>query len=60
VALAALVEQLKAWEFDFIDAQMSTEHLASLGAKEITRKIFLKRLKKALSHPTKRGRWGPR
>ena len=57
VALASLVEQLNQWRFDFIDAQMSTEHLASLGAREIPRKIFLKRLKEALDHPTKRGRW---
>jgi leucyl/phenylalanyl-tRNA--protein transferase len=57
VALATLVQQLKAWEFHFIDAQMTTEHLTSLGAREIPRREFLKRLKTALRHPTKRGRW---
>lgn len=57
VALAALVQQLTEWEFHFIDAQMTTEHLLSLGAKEISRRIFLKRLKEALKYPTKRGHW---
>lgn len=57
VALAILVQQLKEWEFHFIDAQMTTEHLLSLGAKEIARRVFLKRLKDALQHPTRRGRW---
>lgn len=59
VALATLVQQLKAWQFHFIDAQMTTEHLLSLGAKEISRRMFLRRLKEALQHPTKRGRWKP-
>jgi leucyl/phenylalanyl-tRNA--protein transferase len=57
VALAALVEQLKSWDFHFIDAQMTTEHLTSLGAREIPRPLFLKRLKAALRQPTKQGRW---
>ncbi|MBM4260131.1 MAG: leucyl/phenylalanyl-tRNA--protein transferase [Deltaproteobacteria bacterium] len=57
VALAALVQQLKEWEFHLIDAQMTTEHLLSLGAKEISRRVFLKRLTEALKHPTRRGRW---
>jgi leucyl/phenylalanyl-tRNA--protein transferase len=57
VALATLVERLKAWEFHFIDAQMTTEHMLKLGAKEMPRRLFLKRLKSALDHPTKRGRW---
>jgi leucyl/phenylalanyl-tRNA---protein transferase len=57
VALATLVEKLKSWHFDFIDSQMTTEHMLSLGAKELPRRIFLKRLQSALRHPTKRGRW---
>lgn len=57
VALAALVAKLKNWDFQFIDAQMTTEHLLTLGAKEISRRIFLKRLRAALRHPTKRGKW---
>jgi leucyl/phenylalanyl-tRNA--protein transferase len=57
VALAILVERLKSWNFEFIDSQMTTDHMARLGAREVPRRIFLKRLKSALSHPTKRGKW---
>ena len=57
VALAILVEKLQAWNFHFIDAQMTTDHLLRLGAAEMPRRIFLKRLQSALRHPTKRGKW---
>jgi leucyl/phenylalanyl-tRNA--protein transferase len=57
VALAMLVEKLKSWGFHFIDSQMTTEHMMSLGAKEVPRRIFLKRLQSALRHPTRRGKW---
>jgi len=57
IALATLVEKLTSWNFKFIDAQMTTQHLLSLGAKEVSRRIFLKRLQAALRHPTKRGKW---
>lgn len=57
VALATLVQQLKAWDFHMIDAQVTTQHLLSLGAKEIPRQIFLKRLQRALSFPTMKGKW---
>lgn len=57
VALAALVDYLKSYGFEFIDAQMTTEHLMNFGAKEIPRRLFIKKLKDALRHPTKRGKW---
>jgi leucyl/phenylalanyl-tRNA---protein transferase len=57
VALAALVEKLKGWEFDFIDSQMTTEHMIRLGAKKIPRRLFLKRLYAALRHPSRHGKW---
>jgi leucyl/phenylalanyl-tRNA--protein transferase len=57
VALAILVENLKKWGFHFIDSQMATEHMNRLGATEIPRRIFLKRLRSALRHSTKRGKW---
>jgi len=57
VALAILVENLKKWGFHFIDSQMATEHMNRLGAAEIPRRIFLKRLRSALRHSTKRGKW---
>lgn len=57
VALAALVERLRNWDFDFIDAQMTTDHMLRLGAEEVPRRLFLKRLQAALRYPTKRGKW---
>ena len=57
VALAALVTKLSEWKFDFLDAQMRTEHMVRFGAKEISRRIFLKRLRAALKYPTQRGKW---
>src|SRR5262249_21063455 len=41
IALALLVRQLERWGFEMIDCQMSTAHLASLGAREIRRREFL-------------------
>lgn len=46
VALAVWVDHLKQEGFDFIDCQVPTEHLKSLGAKEISRNEFLERLLK--------------
>jgi leucyl/phenylalanyl-tRNA--protein transferase len=42
VALVYLVRQLERWGFELIDCQMSTAHLASLGAREIPRAEFLR------------------
>lgn len=57
VALAALSEQMKQWGVNLIDCQVSTQHLIRMGAKEISRKEFLKRLKENLKYPTLKGRW---
>jgi leucyl/phenylalanyl-tRNA--protein transferase len=42
VAFAVLVEKLREWGYTFIDAQVPTEHLKSLGAIEVYREYFLK------------------
>ena len=47
-AFAVLVERLKEWGFDFIDCQVPTAHLKSLGAVEVSRHLFLERLKGAV------------
>ena len=57
VALATLVQQFMTWGFHMVDAQVTTEHLIRLGAKEIPRTIFLKRLQAALRYPTQKGSW---
>ena len=44
-AYAVLVKHLQSWGYEFIDCQVPTNHLKSLGAKEVTREYFLKRLK---------------
>ncbi|MDA7817882.1 leucyl/phenylalanyl-tRNA--protein transferase, partial [Sulfurimonas sp.] len=43
-AYAVLVKHLKHWGYDFIDCQVPTDHLKSLGAKEVDREYFLNRL----------------
>jgi leucyl/phenylalanyl-tRNA--protein transferase len=57
VALYFLVEQMKKWNFHFIDAQQPTAHLKSLGAEEMPRKEFLERLQRSLGYSTRRGKW---
>ncbi len=44
IALVYLCGQLKSWGFRVIDCQMHTQHLASLGAKDVTRKQFEREL----------------
>jgi leucyl/phenylalanyl-tRNA---protein transferase len=57
VALAALVDHLRSRGTHLIDCQVTSEHLLSLGAREIPRAEFLRLLRDALRHPTSRGRW---
>jgi leucyl/phenylalanyl-tRNA--protein transferase len=51
VALAFLVDRLGARGFQLFDIQYLTEHTAGLGAIEIPRKQYLKRLRQALQVP---------
>jgi leucyl/phenylalanyl-tRNA---protein transferase len=48
IAFAHLVTQLKRWQFELIDCQQETEHLASLGAAPISRKAFLDALNRSV------------
>lgn len=57
IALFYLVQKLKEWGFHFIDAQVETEHLKSMGAKLISRKDFLISLNTALNFKTIQGKW---
>ncbi|NIQ97411.1 MAG: leucyl/phenylalanyl-tRNA--protein transferase [Desulfuromonadales bacterium] len=47
VALVRLVERLEALDFELLDCQMPTAHLASLGGRGIPRSEFLRRLSRA-------------
>jgi len=40
VAFTCLVRQLDAWGYGLIDCQLSSQHLATLGAREISRRDF--------------------
>jgi leucyl/phenylalanyl-tRNA---protein transferase len=40
-----------------VDCQMATAHLASLGAREIPRKEFMRRLAELVNYPARIGRW---
>ena len=55
LALMHLCEQLSEWNFDLVDCQQETPHLASLGAAPISRAAFLRRLGVSLAGP---GHWG--
>jgi leucyl/phenylalanyl-tRNA--protein transferase len=57
VAFAQLVYQLQRWGFTLIDCQVSTAHLASLGAEEIRRSEFMRHLAAALAGAHRRGPW---
>lgn len=57
VAFVHLVRKLKELDFDMIDCQQSTPHMARFGAVEIPRKEFLERLSNSLKKPTIRGKW---
>lgn len=57
IALVHLVKQLQQWNYELIDCQVSSQHLKSLGATEISRNEFKKRLQKLLPAKTKTGYW---
>jgi leucyl/phenylalanyl-tRNA--protein transferase len=57
VAFVALVRQLDAWGFRFLDCQVHTPSTEALGAREWSREEFLAALARALEEPTRRGRW---
>ncbi|MFZ2974375.1 MAG: leucyl/phenylalanyl-tRNA--protein transferase [Ferribacterium limneticum] len=57
VAFAHLVRYLVSNQFGMIDCQMHTDHLASLGAREIPRDAFLTRLLTLTAAESARDRW---
>ena len=57
IALVHLVRQLQQWDFKLIDCQMKSEHLESLGAREIPRSEFSARLAELVNYPQSQGRW---
>jgi len=57
VALVGLVEALKERGVSMIDCQVTSEHMLSMGAREIPRAEFLRRLDEAQGRPIARGKW---
>ena len=57
VAFVHLVTQLERRGFKMIDCQMKTAHLASLGAREISRKEFSQKLKELVNYPERVEKW---
>ena len=58
IAFAHLVLQLTRWQFELIDCQQKTDHLASLGAAPISRADFLERLARLVHSDTEAPRSG--
>lgn len=57
IALVNLVKQLQQWNYKLIDCQVSSEHLESLGALEISRDEFRRQLHELLPRPGKAAPW---
>ena len=57
VALAALVKRLQVWDFDLIDCQVESDHLISLGARQLNGRLFQGRLEKFGGPPHRSGNW---
>jgi leucyl/phenylalanyl-tRNA--protein transferase len=60
VALVSLVGELRARKFPLIDCQMHTPLLASLGARAIPRRTFLRELTALVNYPASPGKWAMR
>jgi leucyl/phenylalanyl-tRNA--protein transferase len=57
VVFARLVEKLKAWDFQLIDCQVHTAHLASFGAVNCSRNYFVKLLNQYCDAPANKSSW---
>ena len=57
VVFATLVEQLKAWDYQLIDCQVHTTHLASFGAVSCKRNHFIQLLDQYCDIPAQESAW---
>jgi leucyl/phenylalanyl-tRNA---protein transferase len=57
IALYWLCRQLEAWNFEWVDCQITSAHLLSLGAREMPRDDFLREMRPAVSRSGNPGRW---
>lgn len=57
IGLYWLCEQLKAWNYEMIDCQISSAHLLSMGAREMPREDFLRHLRPTVNRAGYPGLW---
>ena len=57
LALVFLVQHLRKWRYRLIDCQVSTPHLASLGAREIPRRDFMEQIDRHVGGQRKPATW---
>jgi leucyl/phenylalanyl-tRNA--protein transferase len=57
IAIVLLARHLARWQVPMIDCQMRTEHLASLGAIEIPRQQFVRRVEALVQQPPVPSPW---
>ena len=56
-AFITLIKKLEERGFDLIDCQVYTEHLESLGAREVSRDQFINQIELFIENPTHVGNW---
>jgi len=59
-ALTALARHLEQHRFDLIDCQVTTNHLLSMGATEISRNTYLDIIQRSIKRTDLRNVWSPR
>lgn len=59
MAIALLAAQLGRWQFPWIDCQMRSDHLASLGAIEVSRRAFVHGVQDLVQQPPVPPPWRP-
>lgn len=57
LAFIRIAQNLETRGYHFLDCQVSSDHLKTLGAREITRREYLEKLRSGLGYPTERGNW---
>ena len=57
IALAHLARQLQRWNFELIDCQVHTAHLARMGGREMPRAAFMRKLGELVNYPPMTGAW---
>ncbi|WP_428412864.1 leucyl/phenylalanyl-tRNA--protein transferase [Legionella sp.] len=57
IAFYYLCQTMEQWDFDFIDCQLPTPHLLSLGAEIISRADFMRLLNDTLKYPSMQRMW---